>query len=674
MKKAIHELPTDLEMLYKSFLESKRGSEPLCDPRPIIAVCAAPKPMTEEALRQLLALNMTTGSYTSDDILSTDALIQSGVGLIALDSTEKLILIVHDTVRTFIFSDAAVSATNQLLHADPRAHILSPFQATTIPTTRRETEARVSLGRACLVHLHFHLETSRSLDPGPVQIQRSLPTMRVSVPSWLQRPVQKMLPHALGKSAVMVHLPYRERNEPPQRDGFFQYARENWLACNLGLREGKDVQGQSQERLFQSIAMERAESWDIHPWQALIRSASQQLAEMFAYSIANGHLPLLELALQHKDSLPKDIFTGLLPNHGHLPALHMACKLGHDFLLEGLSRVCDLSTRCRMSKTAIHYAAEYGHMNCIDKIATYFRGSGCTCTLNDIIDHQDSRCRTALHLAITNGHKDVALRLTRIYKAKKAVGDRSGLTAAELACDMGYDLGDLNPGEGDLESRLLVAVMEGKAHRVQMLCKAYRYLNMPDSSGSTVLVHACRKGHKSVVKILLESDFFDLDQERTIEVGHRRLALTVAAAAGHADVVRVLLEPSFAIIGPVIGGAFRQTWHSVEAAVLGHYYGTSRSLDAARAIVGEMATSLTDLSKNLDTFLRAAAEIGQADVVRHLRLLRLRHMHPRHALIETERTDMLRYLDRRSTGIEALEKLEIYVEIPLVPQMDLVGY
>ena len=170
VKQAIHELPTDLEKLYKSFLESKRGSEPLCDPRPIIAICAAPKPMNEEALRQLLALDMTTGSYTPDDMMSTDAVVQSGVGLLTLDSTEKLILPVHDTVRTFMFSNAASPTTNRILRSNPKAYALSPFRARAIRERPREKEARVSLGRACLVHLQFHLRTSRSLTKGPAQM------------------------------------------------------------------------------------------------------------------------------------------------------------------------------------------------------------------------------------------------------------------------------------------------------------------------------------------------------------------------------------------------------------------------------------------------------------------------------------------------------------------------
>ena len=93
-------------------------------------------------------------------MLSTDAVIQSGVGLLTLDSTERLMLPVHDTVRTFIFSDAAASVTIRLLNLDPRAQSLFPFQAIAIHATLREMEARVSLGRACLVHLQFQLRLS----------------------------------------------------------------------------------------------------------------------------------------------------------------------------------------------------------------------------------------------------------------------------------------------------------------------------------------------------------------------------------------------------------------------------------------------------------------------------------------------------------------------------------
>ena len=689
MKQAIQKLPTDLEKLYTSLLESKRGSEPLCDPRPIIAVCAAPKPMDEEALRELLALNMTTGSYASDEVSSTDAVIQSGVGLLTLDSTEKLILPVHDTVRTFIFSDAAISATNRLLHSDPRRHTLFPFQADAVYALGREMEARLSLGRACLVHLQFQLRTSRSLATVPAQIQRTLPTMRVNIPRWLQRPAQTLLPHALEKPAVTVHLPSRKRDGQSD-DGFFRYARENWLACNLDLRARMDSHRPSQEELFQSIAMERTESWEIHPWQALTRSTSQHLAGMFAYSIANGHKPLLELALQHKDSLPKNIFTGLLPHHGHLPALHVACKLGHDSLLKGLSRVCELSTRCQMSKTAIHYAAEYGHMNCIEKVAMHFQGSEGTCTLDDIIDHQDSESRTALHLAITNGHKDTAVCLAGTHKASISCQDASGSTAFDLACDQGYgddfnrlvDTATFNKlckTDHWGRSRLILAAMAGNFHRVaglRTICDVHE----PDKAGRTALVHACREGHEHVVRSLLRSPWFKLDQELTAEFRRERLALTVAAAAGHANIIRVLLKNDFATPGPMLVNSPFQTWRPVEAAVFGHYYGVSSSLDAARVIVGEMSTSLqkpsnTSMRKyeqeNLEISLRAAAEIGQVDAVRHI--LELQDAQPYQAPFESDGTDILRYLDRREIKTEAVEKVGIYVGTSLMPLMNLMG-
>ena len=233
-----------------------------------------------------------------DDMVSTHAAAQSGVGLLTFDSTEKLIPPVHDTVRTFIFLNAASPITRQLLRSNLKVYALSPFRAKKIRQGPREMKARVLLGTACLVHLEFHLRTSRSLTTGPVPMQKILPTIRVSVPTWSQVTIKMMLPHASRKVAVTVHLPSEKLNAPPQHDGFFQYTRENWLTCNLDLTEDRYADGQSQKRLFQSIAMERTESWDTHPWQA--RSTSQQLAGMFAYGVANGHLSLLELALQHK--------------------------------------------------------------------------------------------------------------------------------------------------------------------------------------------------------------------------------------------------------------------------------------------------------------------------------------------------------------------------------------
>lgn len=107
---AILTLPTNLEKLYLACLERKRDTKPLCDPRIIMVVCAVPRPLREHALRQLLALDTSKGDCSPDNMLSSDALIQHGVGLITLDKNEQLVLPAHDSVRQFIFSEASRAA------------------------------------------------------------------------------------------------------------------------------------------------------------------------------------------------------------------------------------------------------------------------------------------------------------------------------------------------------------------------------------------------------------------------------------------------------------------------------------------------------------------------------------------------------------------------------------
>lgn len=420
VRKAIQELPTDLEKLYMALLDSRRGSEHLCDPRAIMFVCAAPKPMQEDAVRQLLAMDLTTGNYSSSDMMSTDAVIQAGVGLITLDKTEKLVLPAHDTVRTFIFSNAAHAAVDLLLRSRfdlPGNFLLSVAMS---QESQRERRTRLLLGRACLVHIRRR--TSRSLATLPSRTQRTLPTMTASIPSPLQGLIRMMLPHAQGKATVSVQLPSQGNAAPAQHDGFFRYARGNWLACNYDLDDdevwqtGRDRKGQ--RSLFRIVATQRIESWDMHPWPALTRSASQHLAGMFAYSVANCHLPLLRLALQHKDALPKNIFTGLLPDHDHLPALHVACKLGFNVLLPTLSEVCDLFATDSRLRTALHYAAESGHIACVQALRPEL-----TVARRALAKQMDDQSDTALHLALLNGYDNIILCLRNDYGADMSLRD-----------------------------------------------------------------------------------------------------------------------------------------------------------------------------------------------------------------------------------------------------------
>jgi hypothetical protein len=655
VKDAILRLPTDLEKLYVSCLGRKRGYETLCNPMTIMFVCAAPKPIRAQALCQLLALDMNTGEIASGDVMSSDAVIQRGVGLITLDKTEQLILPAHDSVRTFIFSTTALAITQDLLTSLQISALGLSGKLLTDDTYGNSVQ--LHLGNACLLHIEY--KTSRSLIASSSQTLRVSPKVTPDMPAWIRKPIQAFWPDALDRKTVRVKMTPRTHKVSPQQDDFLEYARHNWLACNQHMSSSV-VSAQSQ--LFSSIAMERdetLESWELHPWPVLVLSRAQHLAGIFAYSVANGNLPLLELTLKHKDSLPRDIFSGLLPNHEHLPAVHVACRLGYFRLIPSLLTVCDLYATCNRSRTALHYAAESGHVECVKHLISLRQ------TFGQIVDRVDSENKTALHLALLNGHVDLASSLIKDFLADVFLQDSSGTSSFDLALDQGLGefvlgtysrlgLGRLLQREPGQEPPLVSAAKAGKFERARTLCWL-------------MCIHIQMEAEVGLV----------LDDASTRKTFCRDLkdALRGAVNAGHADVVLVLLESDLFVQAasmPVLG-----LYLPFSLTVSGYYYRGSLSLQGAAAIVALLVTVLTSLdfggstgqviaeqtwdpakSGRFAKALEVAAEIGQIDTVRQLLDLRNGDSLPEQSGAGQKRS-LTSYLEKRGVGWKVFANLGI---------------
>jgi hypothetical protein len=630
VKDAILELPIDLENLYISCLERKRRAKPLCDPTSIMMVCAAPRPMQADALCQLLAFNLSTGTIVSGDVVSSEAVIQRGVGLITLDKTEQLILPTHDSVRTFIFSPAAHTAIRRCFFLNP------------IPTRTRTEE---HFGRACLLHIQH--KTSRKLIASSSLPLPVVPKLTVDMPPWMRSPMKVIWRDALDRKTVNVNMSSRTRQMPLQHDAFFEYARENWLACNRNLIFDPSTE---QMRLFSSIAIERTESWSIHPWPALTRSRAQHLVGMFAYSVAHGHLPLLKLALQHKDLLPRGVFTGLLSNHGHLPALHAACKLGHSNLIPDLLTVCDPLKKCLASRTVLHYAAESGRVECLAHLSLLEHPP------QEFINHKDTNQETALHLALLNGHEEFALCLIADYEADVFVKDAHQMSSIDLALVQGFghffemtlseaQLGHSLQRNQELGHPLVVAAGKGNTRRVQRLCWL-----MSNTGG------------RNLPPL----------QEEVL-----KLALNTAIKSGHVDIVRVFLED--ARLSLVISAHPTGAYLPFGYAVSRHYQCLSIPLQAAKDIIGLLTTSLISLrsmirarqtlanyeSETFPAALQAAAEVGHVDAVRQLLDLRTQNSTPRH--ITDLRNNLPSRLEHRDGCWEASDEYETDEDLFKIP-------
>jgi hypothetical protein len=661
VKDAILRLPTDLEKLYVSCLGRKRGYETLCNPMTIMFVCAAPKPMRAQALCQLLALDMNTGEIASGDVMSPDAVIQRGVGLITLDKTEQLILPAHDSVRTFIFSTTALAIIQDLLTSLQISALGLSRQLLTDDTYGKDVQ--LHLGKACLLHIEY--KTSRSLIASSSQTLRVSPKVTPDMPAWIRKPIQAFWPDALDRKTVRVNITPRTHKVSPQQDDFLEYARGNWLACNQHL---SSFVVPAQIQLFSSIALERdetLESWKLHPWPVLAPSRAQHLAGMFAYSVANGNLPLLELALKHKDSLPRDIFGGLLPNHGHLPAVHVACRLGHSQLIPSLLTVSDRHATCKLSRTALHYAAESGHVKCVEHLIRPWQ------TFDPIVDRSDSESKTALHLALLNGHVDLALSLMKHYHADIFLQDSGGTSSFELAMDQGIQglgglvlrttdrigLGKLLQQKSGQNSPLASAAKAGQIERVRTFCWLMRsHAQMEAEAGLTL-------DHTSTSKTFC----WDL-----------RDALRGAISAGHVNIVRVLLESK--LFAQATSMSVPDLYFPFSLTISGYYYRDSIPMQGAAAIVALLVTALINLdyggsagqvqawdpakSDRLARAFEAAAEIGQIDTVRQLLDLTNRYSLPEQSGTRQKRF-LKTYLEERFVDWDITVDLGIDNEISL---------
>jgi hypothetical protein len=256
------ELPTSLQKLYMDLLKTKRNSESFCDPRPIVVVCAVPAPMREEALRQLLALDMDTGNYMIGNVMSSDAVLRHGVGLITLDKTEHLMLPIHDSVRTFIFSDAARDTIRDLM-TTVRVPVGAFFNSVATALILRvkdessqlrgwESEATTYIGRACLLHIKHR--ASRTMGTASSKARVTLPTVSANVPPCLRKPMRAIWPRFNDRSfvrvdATSIHATSARDESLAQQEDFFYYARDNWLACNRSLAAFLEHRDRAQREL-----------------------------------------------------------------------------------------------------------------------------------------------------------------------------------------------------------------------------------------------------------------------------------------------------------------------------------------------------------------------------------------------------------------------------------------
>jgi ankyrin repeat protein len=548
VKTAIRGLPSDLEAIYSRCLTRKRKNRRSSDTNLLIWVCAAPNPLDINSLRELLAMNLETGHLSPDKMPAEELLLQSGGGLVTLDIAEQLVLPVHSTARKFVFSELA----RESMSASAASNESWPLH---IEAGRwSEATFRSALGSLCLFHIKQ--KTTRDLAPSSKPTKMRVP--QAEIPKIFRR----VIPAQFDTKAADVSIkssPFRLNSKQASVTHFLKYAIENWLLCNKSLasddenlpwmrRPLPNTGIQPSTELFETIAKERNDSFGVHPWPCVPGSSNSHLSHMFAYAVANDHIPLLRVVKRNHRSLPKQAFDLPLALHVQIPAVHVAAKKGFHAVLSELADICNLNAVCLLTgKRALHFAAEAGSVGCLEVLmqdrrldlsARDKKGrtplfaaalAGQSEMINVLyenggvdVDVKDKNGLTPLWWASTNGHHKVVEVLLDTRKVDIEVQDDCGRSPLSQAAANGYEkvvrlLLEMGGAKVDVNDKygftpLSRAAMSGHSNNVEVLLRIGKAnVHARDLEGWNALFHAANDGHEKVVEVLLATGQAEID-------------------------------------------------------------------------------------------------------------------------------------------------------------------
>eukprot|EP00435_Cladocopium_sp_Y103_P072762 s30_g41.t1 len=187
-----------------------------------------------------------------------------------------------------------------------------------------------------------------------------------------------------------------------------------------------------------------------------------------------------------------------------------------------LHRPQDPETRDAEGKAALHFAAEEGHLQCVELLLE----AGAR------LDLQQELTGTApLHLAAEQGH----LAVVRLLLQRGADKDLARhVEVVKLLLDVGADK-DKASAVG--ATALHLAALNGHMEVVHLLLRAGVDRDKTSTAGATALHLAALNGHPDVLKVLL-----DHGAPCDVATATGKRPLHGAALYGHASVVRMLLE------------------------------------------------------------------------------------------------------------------------------------
>ena len=542
VKEAVERLPPGLEAIYSRCLARKCADRLLCDINLLLWVCAAPEPFGVEALRELLATNLQNGQVSTEEMRTEAYLLQSGVGLVTLEIGRKLILPVHSTARDFVFSN---SARRHFALMSTEADSNESWPLCINAKLWSERTFRSALGSLCLSQIELGTSLGVAMRPDPARILMPQP----KIPKILR----SLIPLKSSQRPAEITInpsTFRRPTRQMTAKVFLQYAIDNWLTCNRTIAPdgvvfpwmaqiNRRTSLHTNQQLFEKVAKGRNDSFGVHPWPW--QSLNSHLLSMFAYAVANDHVPLMRVVKKNRKSLPPDVFDRPLPEHGEMLAIHVATRKGFTGIINELLDICDVSRVCRSTgENVLHLSAKTGEIN-------HFMTFREISTIN--ADLQDKFGQTPLHLAAINGNESVVQVLLEKARVEVNVTDKDSQTPLHLAAINGNEevvkmllkteRVEVNVMDKDGRSPLHWAAINGSVAMVKMLLDTARVeVNCTAKVARTALHWATINGSEEVVKMLLKT--------ARVEVNLRDIAgrtpLHLAAIDGNEAVMKMLLE------------------------------------------------------------------------------------------------------------------------------------
>jgi hypothetical protein len=176
-----------------------------------------------------------------------------------------------------------------------------------------ERTFRSALGPLCLSQIEQGTSLEMAMRPEPAKMRMPQP----EIPRFL-RP---LMPLKGGRRAAEIPIKPSSFKRPARQTSAkasLRYAIDSWLACNRTIawdgaafpwmaQTNQRTSLQTNEQLFEKVAKGRNDSFGVHPWPSVSGSLNSHILNMFAYAVANDHVPLLQVVKRNRKSLPPDV-------------------------------------------------------------------------------------------------------------------------------------------------------------------------------------------------------------------------------------------------------------------------------------------------------------------------------------------------------------------------------